>query len=212
MALATVAPLRWLDLQFHDADGVPAVGHKLYSYIAGTDTPLELWTDVDGEIAWPIPIVLDSTGRPGGAVYTSAVGYKYVLTGPDDDVPIWTLDHIADPGLIFSATFGLVMSEGAKNLTANYTLLDSDRLVTCNPVSPITITLLPAADAVMPVTIKNLGSATVSIALTGADTLEGLTGLFELPVADSPNMPTMCLISDGVSGWYVQSSHALVTL
>lgn len=56
-------------LQFFTNAGVPMAGGFLYTYAAGTTTPLVTYTDSTGLIANTNPVVLDSRGR-------QAFGYR----------------------------------------------------------------------------------------------------------------------------------------
>ena len=46
-----------------DDDGNPIAGGKLYTYAAGTTTPLATYTSAAGTIANQNPIILDTAGR-----------------------------------------------------------------------------------------------------------------------------------------------------
>lgn len=75
--------------------GSPCALCKLYSYEAGTTTPLAVWTDAALSVAHPNPVVLDSSGR--AAIYLNpALGYKFVLT-TSDGTTIWTRDSVIGP-------------------------------------------------------------------------------------------------------------------
>lgn len=78
-------------LQFFDANGDPLVGGKLYSYSAGTTTPLPTYTGSDGLTPNANPVVLDSRGE--ASVWLGAQSYKLKLTD-SHDVLIWTVDNI----------------------------------------------------------------------------------------------------------------------
>lgn len=68
--------------QFFSDAGVPLSGGKLYTYAAGTTTPLTTYTTSTGLVARPNPIVLDAAGRvpDSGEIWlTDGVGYKFVL-------------------------------------------------------------------------------------------------------------------------------------
>jgi hypothetical protein len=78
-------------LQFFAANGTPLVGGKLYSYAAGTTTPLATYTDAGGGTANPNPIILDSRGE--ASVWLGSSAYKLRLTTAAD-VDIWTIDNI----------------------------------------------------------------------------------------------------------------------
>lgn len=67
--------------QFFDNNGTILSGGKIYTYAAGTTTPLATYTSSSGGTPHANPIVLDSAGRvPGGELWiTAGVGYKFVL-------------------------------------------------------------------------------------------------------------------------------------
>ena len=203
----------WIAGQFCDAEGHPLVGGLLYSYVAGTDTPRPTYTNVDLTTPHTNPIVLDAGGRAESPIFVGPGGYKFLLTDADD-VPIFTIDHIEDVGATFAAQFGLVMSQGGKNVTSGYTVLDSDRLVTVNSTGgadPCIINLLPAADATQPVTIKNMGIIGLEVTPNGADTIDGLSETFDVPPQDVASIyPAITLVSDGVNAWHIISSHWVI--
>jgi hypothetical protein len=66
--------------QFFDNNGVILTGGKIYTYEAGTTTPLASYTSSSGNTAHANPIVLDSAGRvPGGEIWIALRLYKFVL-------------------------------------------------------------------------------------------------------------------------------------
>ena len=97
----TVAPVA--RQQFFSNTGVPLSGGKVYTYVAGTTTPLATYTDVNLSVANPNPIILDSAGRTPSGFFLSAASYKFVLT-TSADVTVWTADNIASTGLAGSST------------------------------------------------------------------------------------------------------------
>ena len=78
-------------MQFLDADGNPLVGGKVYTYAAGTSTPLATYTNQGGGTANANPVILDSRGE--AAIWFDAVGYKIILQ-TSADVLIWTADNV----------------------------------------------------------------------------------------------------------------------
>jgi len=80
-------------MQFFTAGGIPLVGGKLYTYLAGTTTPLATYTDASGATANTNPVILNSRGE--AAVWVGAAAYKFKLTDAND-VEIWTADNIGD--------------------------------------------------------------------------------------------------------------------
>ena len=78
-------------MQWFDEDGLPLIDGKLYTYAAGTTTPLATYTDKDGGTENTNPIILDAYGSAD--VWLSDVPYKFVLK-TSADVTIWTVDWI----------------------------------------------------------------------------------------------------------------------
>jgi hypothetical protein len=79
-------------LQFFDANGSPLVGGKLYSYQAGTTTPLDTYTNYGGVTLNTNPVILDSRGEAN--VWLGSALYKFKLT-TSTDVEVWTVDNIS---------------------------------------------------------------------------------------------------------------------
>jgi hypothetical protein len=80
--------------QFFDDNGVPLAGGLIYTYQAGSSTPLVTYTDNNGNIANANPIVLDASGRTPQQIWLlTGYSYKFVLQN-SDAVLIQTLDNI----------------------------------------------------------------------------------------------------------------------
>ena len=80
--------------QFFDNNGIPLNGGLLYTYQAGSTTPLTTYTDIGGTIANTNPIVLDTSGRSATEVWlTYGFNYKFVLK-TSAGVTIGTYDNI----------------------------------------------------------------------------------------------------------------------
>jgi hypothetical protein len=78
-------------LQFFANDGSFLVGGKLYTYAAGTTTPLATYTTSTGLIANTNPVILDSRGE--ASVWLTSSKYKFVLKTAAD-VEVWTQDQL----------------------------------------------------------------------------------------------------------------------
>lgn len=90
-----LSPLAGAAWQFFSAAGLPLTDGKLYTYAAGTTTPLATYTSVSGITANSNPIILNSAGRLANEVWlTSSVNYKFVLT-TSTNVLIGTYDDIS---------------------------------------------------------------------------------------------------------------------
>ena len=99
MATTSLSPTP--KLQFFDANGDPLADGLLYTYAAGSTTPLTSYTDSTGVSANTNPIVLDSRGEAN--VWLGTASYKlalYTSTG----VLIWTVDNISTNGSNLSVT------------------------------------------------------------------------------------------------------------
>ena len=99
MATTSLSPTP--KLQFFDLNGDPLSGGLLYTYAAGTTTPLASYTDSTGLIANTNPIVLDSRGEAN--VWLGTASYKLALY-TSAGVLIWTVDNISTTGSNLSVT------------------------------------------------------------------------------------------------------------
>jgi hypothetical protein len=91
--MASLSPLP--KLQFFGTDGLPLVGGKLYTYAAGTTTPIATYTDHTQDNQNTNPVILDSNGQ-ASVWLTDSITYKYTLTDADD-VPLFTVDYVSVP-------------------------------------------------------------------------------------------------------------------
>ena len=82
-------------LQFFGTDGLPLVGGKLYTYQAGTTTPIATYTDNTQATQNTNPIILDSAGQ-ANVWLTDSVTYKYILRTAND-VLLFTVDYVSVP-------------------------------------------------------------------------------------------------------------------
>lgn len=82
--------------QFFTDDGVPLAGGKIYTYAAGTTTPLTTYTSRDGLTPNSNPVILDAAGRTPQQIWaTEGLLYKYVVTD-SNDVLIRSWDNIGN--------------------------------------------------------------------------------------------------------------------
>ena len=94
-----LSPVGGVAAQFFTNTGAVLTGGKLYTYAAGTTTPLASYTTSTGNVARTNPIILNAAGRvpDGGEIWISAARYKFVLTD-SNDVLIATYDNISGIG------------------------------------------------------------------------------------------------------------------
>lgn len=86
---ANISPL--LKQRFFDENGDPLAGGKLYSYIAGSTTPLTTYTDESATEENTNPIILNANGECD--MWLKDQYYKFILTDADD-VEQWSVDRI----------------------------------------------------------------------------------------------------------------------
>ena len=80
--------------QFFDSNGAPLNAGKIYTYQAGSSTPLATYTDNAGLVANTNPIILGTDGRPPQELWLlEGYFYKFILKD-SDDVTIQTYDNL----------------------------------------------------------------------------------------------------------------------
>ena len=97
--------------QFFTSTGVPLAGGFLYTYQAGSSTPLASYTDTAGLFANTNPIVMNADGRlPSEIWLTAGFNYKFVLTDANN-VQIASYDNLY--GILGTAPSVAVFPSGA---------------------------------------------------------------------------------------------------
>jgi len=80
--------------QFFTNNGAPLNAGKIYTYQAGSTTPLATYTDNAGLVANTNPIILGTDGRPPNTIWlTDGFFYKFILKD-SSDVTIQTYDNL----------------------------------------------------------------------------------------------------------------------
>jgi hypothetical protein len=80
--------------QYFDNNGVPLSGGLIYTYQAGSSTPLATYTDNGGTTANANPIVLDSSGRVPNEIWLlQGYSYKFIIQNASGTSLI-TLDNL----------------------------------------------------------------------------------------------------------------------
>lgn len=82
---------------YADSNGNPLAGGRLYTYAAGTSTPLATYSDAAGLVPNANPVVLDARGE--ATVFWGSAAYKVVLKDAAD-VTVWTQDDLTVRGLV----------------------------------------------------------------------------------------------------------------
>jgi hypothetical protein len=90
-----LSPVGGVAAQFFTNTGAVLTGGKLFTYAAGTTTPLTSYTTSAGNVARTNPVVMDAAGRvpDGGEIWITSASYKFVLKD-SNDVLIATYDNI----------------------------------------------------------------------------------------------------------------------
>ena len=106
--MATIAPV--FKFQFLDGNGNPLTAGKLYTYIAGTTTPLTTYPTAAETTPNTNPIILDSAGR-ADIFLTAGSAYKFVLANAGN-VTQYTVDNITAPGTMSTQNASAVTITG----------------------------------------------------------------------------------------------------
>jgi hypothetical protein len=189
---------------FVDTDGHAYAGGTLTFFETGTLTPKAIFSTPQGTVSLGTSLELDASGVAPG-IYLEYGAYDVQLADSDGTV-IRTTAGVSDTGGTYFARIGAEWTTGP-TVTSAYTPVDADRFVQVNGAAPITITL-PSADArLTPLAIKNIGTSTVSIDPPGSETLEGSGTAWVLPAGDEDLRPSVWLLPDGVSAWWIVASN-----
>jgi microcystin-dependent protein len=88
-------PVPFIKFREDTANGLPLAGGKLYSFAAGTATPLATYTSSALNVPNANPTVLDASGR-ANIFIADGVGYKFQLNDALDNV-VWAVDNVQVP-------------------------------------------------------------------------------------------------------------------
>lgn len=93
--------------QFFSQSGVPLAGGFVYTYAAGTTTPLVTYSEATGTYPNTNPIVLNSGGY--ATIWLTIASYKFCVTD-SSNVQQWCVDNINQFGILSGTTFLSPMS------------------------------------------------------------------------------------------------------
>ena len=207
MALYPYVIAPWFEQRFLLADGTPNAGGFVYTRVAATSTPIDVYTTANGT-AHTNPIELDSDGRPPSPIFVPGTGIKF-LVHDSDDVLLYTVDLVEDAGSVFAGTWGTLLGTGV-TYTTGQTIATTTRLALIDSSSgATTIYLSAAADMTQPLTVKNRGGNAVTLTADGTDTIEVTLSSITIPAASSPTFPSVTLASDGISNTTLLASHGM---
>ncbi len=204
--------LPWVESRFFLADGTPNAGGSVQFLAAGTDSAKATYAEasLDPSTENDNPLRLDAEGRPesGGCFLTT--GAYDVLVFDADDTQLYSYQGVEAVAETAVSQLGIILATGASEVSSGYTVLASDNLLTVDSTggdSPCVINLPAATERVFPLTIKNLGDIELAITPNGTDTIDTLAAPYTVDAAASPLFPSILIVSDGSSAWYVLASH-----
>src|SRR6185295_8180217 len=202
MATGTLAPAPYLTV--FDDNGVIVPGACIWTYVAGTTTPVATYTDVGLSVANGNPIIADSTGR-FVAYLALAQSYKFIFetacTPPAHGATIKTSDNIAavpassnnvdvvgTAGVTLSAGQCAYMSDGSDGHTpGQWFKCDSGSAFTSTtPEIGIPVTAITSGTSGP---IRIMGSVTgLSSLSVGVEYFVGVAGALTAVVPTNPNV------------------------
>lgn len=95
MPTVTLSIYAGVGAQLFDNNGAPLSGGKLFTYDAGTTTPLTSYTSSSGTTPHTNPIILDAAGRvPGGEIWLDYAKLYKIVVKTSTDVLIATYDNL----------------------------------------------------------------------------------------------------------------------
>ncbi len=199
--------INWVVQQFCDNLGVPLAGGFVAVKVAGenTDKTTYAQADLDPTSANSNPVELDSGGRPPVAIFFGP-GLADVTVYDADMVQVWTALGVGVPEENATTGFGTLMTQGARNVTANYEVLATDLFITVSASpggDPCPIQLPPVSTRTQPICVKNLSTSVVRLDVDGGDTIDGSLSSWQINASGTPNFATAWLFPDGNSGWWI---------
>jgi hypothetical protein len=162
-------------LQFFGTDGLPLVGGKLFTYAAGTTTPLASYTDYTGVTANTNPVILDSTGS-ASVWLPDTTSYKYVLKTAAD-VTLYTVDYVSVPVTTNSFASPPVIGSGTPN-AATFTTLNVTGAAIFESTADFTepVTFDSTVDITGKLTLSGTGAAKLNVGTTAQRPASPVTG------------------------------------
>jgi hypothetical protein len=182
-------------VQLFDASGNPVSGGRLFTYIAGTTTPLASYTDATEATTNANPVILDSAGMAN--VWLGQSAYKLVLQN-SAGAQLWSVDNVyggtllsgyitaieraAPSGVAGSDIFypdsaahrwKMINNNGAAKTVA---ALESDTFTTPTITSPTTTGTDAGAETLQNKTLNGASSGNAVTLLNAQNNLSPITG------------------------------------
>jgi hypothetical protein len=163
------SPLFGPKARFFDNNGYPLSGGKVYTYFAGTTTPLSSYTTSAGNVANTNPVILDSSGYAD--IYLGPGSYKIVLQDSTGNQLFSTDNYQGDSSAGFASTI--------YPITANSNITSSYQNGVLNCTNTINLSLLPAASAGagFSLVVNNIGTGVITIDPNASELINGAATL-----------------------------------
>jgi microcystin-dependent protein len=205
-------------MQFLDITGAPLVGGLLYTYAAGTTTPLATYTDNSGISLNPNPVVLNARGE--ASVWLGANTYKFKLADSNNN-EIWTVDNISAPTSALSPVLSgnVVINTDSSNTALTITQTGTGAVLrvqdSANPdVTPfiITNTGQVGIGTASPTTNLDVADGTIRLSTSGGVAYTDLFADATNSTLSAVNDRNLVLQTNGVTRATINSSAATFTV
>lgn len=190
MAILSPSP----KLQFFDANGNPLVGGKLYSYTAGTTSPLATYADSTNTSANTNPIILDARGE--ASVWLGADAYYKLALYSATDVLIWSVDNI----IATPSGLGQPVTK-----TADFTLASNENRVINNKPTTSCIVTLPTASSWAGREVMFLNYQALTLVSASANVVPRTGGSATTAILPATAGSWATLVSNGTN-WLIMAS------
>lgn len=187
-------------MQFLDADGNPLVGGKVYTYEAGTSTPLETYTDYGGATPNANPVILNSRGE--ASIWFGSASYKIILK-TSADVLIWTADNITAVTPIIYGT-GVTAALAINIGTAGSVLIRNSSIAGSTGTLSSTLGVTGATTLLSTLAVTGATTLSSTLSVTGATTLSSTLAVTGITTVANGSLaaPSLVFAGDADSGFY----------
>lgn len=203
---------------FANLAGAPLALGQLQFFIAGTTTPQAVYADSLGATSLGFTVNLTGIGQPTTGsnptgIYLLPTGYKLRILDSTSAL-IYEQDNIEDVGAAFLGALGTFLATGSTvTVTDGYTVPSNNAvlMVIANMTTTGVLNLPPVSSRTQPLTCKNVGSVPMLLTPNGTDNLETLaaSATYSVAAAATPTFPSAVLLPNGVSTYWIQSSHGI---
>lgn len=166
----------FFNVQFFTDDGEPAAGYLLHTYVTGTTTPKDTYTDQGGGSTNSNPIELDASGRCNLWLNADGSEYRLALHTPADAL-IEQWDDVA--GVPLPSADEFVPLAGGVTMTGNFELAG------------------PATSALEPVTLDQMEESLADAAASTSTTILGVLPIGAVVMWVTGSVPTGFLALEG---------------